>query len=249
MALVRTIITDALTEIGAYSDGEPPSASMMALGLRRFQHQLDTWQADRLTLSVQSTLPIAWPSGESTQTIGPGGDIDTQRPVFINTLNYVVPGSSPAVEVTIGPMDQDSYAAESIKSLSSALPLSYFYQTSLDTLLGTIFLWPQVSQDVTLYLYAPKAVEVPVTINDDLIGPPGYQEAFMYQLAVRLMTPFARRAEDCPLLLGENGFAAVAFRRMKRPNIQPGLLGVDASLVPAGGGYNVYSDQTTGFSR
>ena len=48
-----------------------------------------------------------------------------------NTLNYLIPGSSPAVEVPIGQMDEDAYAALSIKALPSALPIQSFYQTNL----------------------------------------------------------------------------------------------------------------------
>ena len=33
---------------------------------------------------------------------------------------------------------------------------------------------------------------VPATLDSILLGPPGYQDAFMYQLALRLCTPFAK---------------------------------------------------------
>lgn len=245
MATVRAICTDALTEIGVIAANETPDAPTIQLALLRFQNQIDAWAAERLTLSVQSRTAITWPASTSTQTIGPtGGDITAQRPVWINQINYVVPGTSPAVEVVIAPMDQDSYSANSIKALPSAYPLAYFYQTSIDTVLGTIFLWPQPNQQLTLYLYAPQAVDVPATIDDILLGPPGYQEAFMYQLAMRLCRPFG-----VPLTGDLQMLATEAYKRMKRPNIEPGLLGVDAALQPASGGaYNVLTD-TNGFTR
>jgi hypothetical protein len=247
MATVLDIITDALIEIGAYGVGDSVTAEDAALALRRFQNQIDAWQADQITLSLQSYVSIAWPSSTSTQTIGPGGNVNIQRPVWIETLNYVIPGTNPGVEVVMGAMDYDSYAAQSIKSLQSALPIQYFYQTNIDTVLGTLFLWPQPSQSLTLRLYAPIGVNVPVGLTDVMIGPPGYQDAFMYQLALRLLTPFSRKVSDVPLL---PQMAADAFKVMKRPNIKPGLLGVDPALAASGGfGYNVYSDTTTGQSR
>jgi hypothetical protein len=41
-----------------------------------------------------------------------------------------------------------------------------------------------------------------------------------------------------------------SFARIKRPNTQPGLMGVDAALMPmSGGAYNIYSDSNTGSSN
>lgn len=241
---VQAIITDALAEIGAIGVNETPTAADLAIGLTRFQNQVDAWQAERLTLSFQSETSISWPSSTSTQTIGPsGGNITAQRPVWINQMNYVVPGTSPAVEVAMAPLTQDQYAAVTIKALASGLPQQYFYQTSLTSVLGTIFLWPQPNQNLTIKLYADVGVTVPTALSDTMYGPPGYAEAFMYQLAIRLLTPFGRKVSDIPML---PKLAAEAWGRMQRPNVDPGLRGVDPALVPTyPGGYNIYTDNSS----
>ncbi len=240
MPPMRAIAADALMEIGALGQGETMSAADAALMLRIAQRMIDGFAADRLTLSVQSALPITWPSATSTQTIGPGGDIDTQRPVWINTLAFVIPGSSPPVE-SQPPMAQLSdaqYAGISIKTMPSALPQQYFYQTSIDTALGTLFIWPQPTQTLTLMLYAPVAVGVPISLDSVLTGPPGYLQAYHYQLALRATTPFARQVP--PLL---PGLAAETYALAKRPNVEPGLLGCDPVFVPSGAGsYNILTN-------
>lgn len=241
MATVLAIVTDAYYEIGVVGQGQPLPAELAQLGLRRFQNQLDSWQADRLTLSFQGATPITWPASTSTQTLGPGGNVVIQRPVFINQINYVNPGSSPANEVVMGPMDQDQYAALSLKGLQSGLPQLYFYQTSVDDLLGTLFIWPQPTQTITLDLYAPKGVAVPTALTDLVVGPPGYAEAFMYQLAPRLAGPLGVQVQPYLAQMAQSSFAT-----MKRPNVDPGLLGIDPALVPyKGAGYNVLSDVTS----
>lgn len=242
MAVVSDLITTALQEIGVFSQGETPDASVFDTALVYLENMIDAWGAEELTLSTQSRLAITWPSSTSTRTIGPSmADITAARPVWINQINYVIPGSSPAVEVPLGAMDRDSYAVNSIKGLQSSLPLDFFYQTSLTDTSGTIFLWPQPSQALTLYLYAPQAVGVPTALGDTLIGPPGYQEAFVYQLAMRLCNPFGRTMPPSLPALAEQAMA-----RMQRPNNMPGLLGIDQALVPSSGGaYNILTD---GFS-
>lgn len=248
MPTVRSIITDALTEIGVLAAGETAPGSDMELGLRRFQHQLDAWQADALTLAIQKRVTFTLTGGTSTVTIGPaGGDVTAVRPVYMDGINYIIPGSSPAVEVPIGPMDRDTYLSLSIKELQSQLPLASFYQTSTDTVLGSIFFWPQVTQDAGIVLYYPAGVGVPAAFDDVLLGPPGYQDAYLYQLAERLLTPFA--IGDPSVIQSVKQHAADAFAVMKRPNTQPGQMGIDAALVPSlGGAYNVLSDTYTGSS-
>jgi hypothetical protein len=242
MALARNIIRDALTEIGVLAQGEAPEAAWSQLALTRLQHQIDAWNADSLTLAVLRRQTFTLTSGANTVTIGQSGSptVSAPRPTWLQTVNYIVPGSSPEVEVTLAPYDRDSYASETIKELDNQLPTAYFYNAT--TLNGTLFFWPTVTQDVTIVLYYPQSATEPTSLMSDLIGPPGSQEAFMYQLAIRLCRPFGR---EIPSGLPE--MAAEAYARVKRLNTQPGLLGVDAALVPSmGGAYNVLTDGYTG---
>lgn len=244
MALVRTIITDALVELGVLRPGASLTPAMSETGLSRVQGMIDSWAANRQTLSRQLRTSFTMPDGDSEIVIGSGQAVDIPTPMWIDTINYVNPGSDPGVEVPIGKMDQDAFAALSIKELSSALPIQSFYQTNLADAFGTLFLWPQVSQDVTIVIYTPQAIAVPTSLETNLIGPPGYADAFMYGLAVRLMTPFAVAADSVPMLLGSEGFAARAWNNMVRPNAQPGVLSIDPALtIGTGAGYNILSDQ------
>lgn len=246
MALVRNIIKDALTEITVLDPVETPDPAMASRALGYVQRMIDAWGADRLTFAKQLRTTFTLTSGTSTVTLGSAGATVTMaRPLSLNHVRYVVPSSSPAVEVPIGQLDEDSYAAISIKSLTSGYPLWAFYQQSMTTALGSLFFWPTVSQDVTIAIYTPEAVGVPASLNTDLIGPPGYAEAFMYQLALRLLTPFGISPQAVPLLVGPDGMAARALRTMQRPNEQPAQLSVDPAVTSfGGGGYDVYSDST-----
>jgi hypothetical protein len=237
---VRSIITDALIELGVLEPGDAMTAAQGQTGLRRVQAMIDSWAADRLTLSLQLRTSFTWPASTSEVQIGLGQTVNIDRPMWINTITYVVPGTSPGVEVLIGQMDEDAYASLSIKSLTSALPQQCFYQTNLTNAYGTLFLWPQ-PQSLTVVIYTPQAVSVPATLDSVLQGPPGYQDAFLYQLALRLCSPFGIAV---PPLLPR--LATNAFENMKRPNVDPGALSIDAALVPsAGAGYNVLTDSST----
>jgi hypothetical protein len=194
---------------------------------------------------VQSRNTFTLTSGTSTVTIGSGGTVTTSpvlttAPMWLDTVCYVNPGSSPEQEVKIGQMPRDTYAALTIKELGSALPLQCFYQRSVTDALGSLFLWPQVTQNVEIVIYSPQGVGVPTTLNDNVVGPTGYAEAFMYELAKRLCPPTGTTMPD-----GLMPLAAAAMQRMQRPNVMPGLLGVDpATTNTVSAGYNILSDTT-----
>jgi len=243
MAIARSIIFGAFCEIGVYQPNETLTATDAQIGLGRLQMLLDAWAAEQGTLAVFNPQTYTIPAGEFEFTIGAGGDLNTQRPVYVDGMNYVNPGSSPAVEVPMAPMSKEQYMALSIKELSSGLPQEYFYNPT--TPLGTFTIWPVPDQDIDLVVYASLAVAQPATLNATVVGPPGYAEAIHYQLALRLCNPMGR-----PIPANLPQMASSAFLRMQRPNADPGLLGVDAALVPmSGGAFNVLTGNFTGSSN
>lgn len=241
MPTVRALVTDAYHEIGVVAPGETLSPSLAALGLLRFQQQLDAWQAERLSLAVQTRTPFTLTSGSSTVTLGASGadvTILPAAPMWLDTVNYINPGSDPEQEVQIGQMDRDTYAGLTIKELGSALPTLCFYQRSNTTALGTLFFWPQVTQDVDIVLYSPQGTGVPTALDDIIIGPPGYHRAFVKNLALELCSPTGTVPPD--MLESQ---AAAAKDTMQRPNVMPGLMGVDPAVTRnTGAGYNILSD-------
>ena len=239
------IITDAMVEIGAYAPGETIAPAHEQLGLLRFQNQLDAWQADQLALNLQDREVFLLTAGTSSFTIGPTGNLVTARPVFIEGMNYINPGSSPANEVPMAPMDADQYMALQIKGLQSGLPQMFYYKATMPN--GTMVIWPVVSQNVSLVLYLPRGIDVPASLTTVVSGPQGYAEAFMYQLALRLCGPMSKPVPD--YLQGE---AAAAYARMRRPNEVPPIMGVDQALVPSfsdSGSFNILTGTNSGPSN
>lgn len=244
MSIVRDLVTRALREIGAYSATDTPLAedadAQAALGY--LQMQIDAWNAERDTLIVQARVPYIWPAGRTEATIGPGGDINVQRPTWLDHVRYVIPGSWPEVEVSLGSLDDDSYALTTIKELPNTLPLHFYYQSGPVT--GTLVLWPKVVREIKLYIYYLSGPERPTTLDDWLEGPSGYEEAFHYQLSERLLTPFG--VNDAAIISMVRDHSATSFARMKRPNTQPGQRSLDAAVTGGQGAYNVLADTFSG---
>lgn len=238
-ALVSIAIADALMEIGVLAAGETVEAADQQLALRYLQRQIDSMAADRLSISAQLRTVFTLLNGTTAVTLGPSGaTVTMDRPMWIDAITYLIPGATPTVEAPIALYDEAAFVGISIKALSSALPVAAFYQTNVTNGNGTLTFWPQVSQDVSIVLYTPQAVGVPASVNTVLIGPPGYAEAFHYQLAKRLCKPFGVQPDQ--LLVDNEREATLA---MKRPNIRPPTLGMDPALTRYRGyGYNILSD-------
>jgi hypothetical protein len=241
---VRSVGTDALIEIGVLEPGEAMDAAQGARVLRRTQMMIDAWQADQLTLSRQLRTAFTWPANQSSVQVGIGQTVNIDRPVDLTSVAFIVPGTSPGVEVPMGLMDGDQYAAITIKDLRSQLPTQAFYQTNITDANGTLTIWP-VPPSLTLVLYTPQGVSVPVSLDTVLQGSMGYQDAFLYDLAWRLVNAFGvAMPATLPTMRRE------ALATMKRPNIAPGLLGVDPALIPGvGAGYNILSDSLTNWNH
>jgi hypothetical protein len=143
----------------------------------------------------------------------------------------------------MGELSDDAYMALSQKTLGSSLPQMYHVNATMPNM--TIFCWPQVTQTVSVVVYAYFGIDVPAALTSSVTGPPGYAEAFMYQLALRLCGPMAR-----PIPPALPKLALEAFAVMAAPNEMPGVMGVDAALVPSyQSGYNVLSNTYTGSSN
>ena len=245
MATALAIITDAMVEIGAYAPGDTISSVHQALGLLRFQNQLDAWQADYVTLNLQDRLTFSLTSGVSSFTIGPSGDLVTTRPSYIEGVNYVIPGTSPATEVPMAELNSDQYLNLSQKALTNSLPMMWYLNATATN--ATMNIYPVVTQTVTLALYLEHGIDIPATIATTVVGPQGYAESFMYNLALRLCGPMSRPIPEYLPKLARDSYA-----NMVRPNIEPSLMAVDAALAPnpiGSSGFNVLTGQTSGASN
>jgi len=239
MAIVLDLITHALMDIGAYGQGqsEVPTHEDAQVALGYLQRQIDAWNAERETLIVQARVDFILRAGTSYITIGPTGEIPAHKPTWLDTVKYVIPGSHPEIEMKLGMLNDDTYACITIKSLPNTLPLQVYYQTG--PVNGELFFWPQVTQDIKIYLYYLAPTDVPAAITSVINGPPGYEEAFHCQLAERLLTPFG--IKDPTIISLVRDHSEKAYARMKRPNMDPGQRGLDWAVLGAGA-YNVLAD-------
>lgn len=230
---VRTLIRDALTTIGASSPAETsinPNNAQYCLRLLR--NMTDAWKAERLFIYLvnRTTYPIVAGKGQpgNPYTIGPGGDFNQQRPIWIQNAGIITnPGSQNEFELPLTIYTDDQWAQVGLKRSPTTLPVSMYYDYAFTSERGNIFFWPVPTiTSIRLALYCPLAVEALDDLDAEVIYPPGYQDALHFNLAVRLCPGFSRPVDPDVRRMADDAKAVVM-----RSNVRTLELGVDPALL------------------
>uniref|UniRef100_A0A6M3KGJ0 Uncharacterized protein n=1 Tax=viral metagenome TaxID=1070528 RepID=A0A6M3KGJ0_9ZZZZ len=173
----RTLIDAALRKTGAIATGETPTAAERADGYLALKMMLRNWSARdiRLFYTDQDTVTA---DGSSSYTIGSGGDVNTVRPASIRGA-YLSGGG------VIDVITEAAYRRISMKSLGGTAAYLWY---NPEYPLGVLYFWP-LSSD-TIILDSLKPLTDPATITTDVSFPPEYDEAIVYNLAVRMAPEF-----------------------------------------------------------
>ena len=178
MATALTIITDSLMELGVLAEGDTPTGSMADSALRALNRILEAYSND------QSFSPFANHvsrdlTGESSFTIGATGDLVATRPIKIDTATVDRNGITYPVTV----VDNQKWDSIIYKAVTGANTVAVYYEATSP--LGIVHLWP-LATGCTLNLRVINNVLNFPNLTSDLVMPPGYEEACVSILAVRL---------------------------------------------------------------
>lgn len=245
MATARDVIRRSLRLIGAYKPGEPIEDDEAQDALTALKGMIDTWASERLTCSVINIPEITLTSGALSYTVGPGGDFDIARPVWLLGVSCVDP-ANPAqpAEYPAEMLNYQQWQRIPQKNVGSRLFTQAYYQS--DFPLGRIYIWPFVNAGgIGMRLYVPVAITGYEDLNTDYFFPPGYEEAIIYNLCLRLGPEWGLEVPG-HVVDGASRFLA----NIKRTNVTPELLGIDRALLNNGDGYyNWRNDQPVGGGR
>jgi hypothetical protein len=220
-------ITSAMRLIGVLASGEVPQLSEATDALMVLQQMIDSWNADRLAIYTTSASDYALVQGQQAYTLGPGGDFNTGRPAQIDSMSAIlITNPDNPIEVPINMYTVDQWQSLPVKNVPGSFPIVCYDDGGFP--LRTLSMWPiPVGQPVNLRIYAWQSLSVPATLQTNLAFPPGYAEAFRYNLAVRLAPEF-----DADLSPVVQAIAVESLARVKTMNAPD--LRLQSDLVNAG---------------
>lgn len=185
MATARDLIKDALRKIQVLGKGQSLDSDEANDALRALNQMLASWSAEgslvfaetRETFNLGSTI---------SYTIGSGGDFDTTRPVFIKSAYTTRSG----IDYPINQIDVNAYDRIPIKDLAGGGEPEYLYYDAAYPL-ATIYLYPRPTGG-TITLTSVKQLTQFTSLNTIFNFPPEYEEALVYNLAIRLAPEYER---------------------------------------------------------
>jgi hypothetical protein len=156
--------------------------------LGTLNRQMDAFMADKLAIFTKDIQDFLFVVAKQTYTLGtPGGDFDTVRPPNIERMSVVLT-SNLAVEIALDRYSLDDWQAIRLKTTTSSFPLGVYDDNAFP--LRNLSFWPTPGAAHTFRMYS----WVPLTQFPDLKTtasfPPGYAEAIIYNLALRISDEF-----------------------------------------------------------
>lgn len=227
------IIKRALAKARVLGTGDILDDEDAQLSLDTLNLMLESWSIDRLFVYVEELQSYSIAGGVPQYTIGPGGDFNVTRPNELTSCYAVVNGVSYPVEIL---RNGQQYDTIQLKQLGQPWPQAIWYEKTYP--LGTLHVWPM--GNCSLNLRFTTALQQFANLTTQITLPPGYKEAIVNALAVKLAEDFNT---DIPATVVQSASNAIA--RLKRLNSQPQSRGLEVSAVSRRygyGGYNILSD-------
>lgn len=242
MATARELITDALRDLGVLETTEEPEAAdenQAFIRLNRWVTNLDTQRATIFTVK-REVFPLV--ANTQTYTIGPGGTWNTIRPLWIEGHGFVQDRTAALpVEVDAGRMmSLEQYRGMAVKNITSTVPQKAYYDHGFTgTGLAAITVFPKPTTSVCdIVLYLPRPMQQFEDLTTDYAFPPGFEEAIVSNLAVRLAPLFRAPISD-----DLRAQARETLASLKRANVRMRELRIDPLYTHGlSGAYNIRTD-------
>lgn len=187
---VQEAIMSAMRKLTVYASGETPTPSELADGLSALQSMLRTWAARRILVSSSTKESFTLIPGQYLYTWGVSGDIITGRPSQLLGASIV---DSEGVTHIVDIISEGKYRGISVKG-TVGRPYALFFQPSFP--LASIYIYPVPSDAESILFDSLKPFTETSSFTDlaDVLSfPPHYEEAIIYNLAIRLADEFGKK--------------------------------------------------------
>jgi len=213
------LIASSLRIIKVLASGEPVPIEEANDSLMVLNQMLDAWNADRLAIYTTNTADFALVSGQQAYTLGIGGDFNTTWPARIDSMSAILL-NNPTNPIEV-PMDmysvEDWQTKLPVKNVPGSFPLICYDDGGFP--LRTLSMWPiPQGQAVNVRVYSWQGLGMPANLQANMNFPPGYAEAFRYNLALRLNGEFDGKMSQADMAIAVESLARI--KSMNAPSLE-----------------------------
>jgi len=248
--LVQDFVNMALQALGVVSAaGRLASASEQTRGLTVFQNMVDTSNTSRAMIFCEVINQFPTVANQQTYSWGMGGTWDALRPAKITQANLLLP-TSPVIRRHMAVWSRQQWASivlQDIYTYPEGLYCDYADWGLDDTPnAANIYLAPIPASAYTIETYSWQANALPTASTQSIAFPPGYQEYWLYGLALRLQPMHKDRCPEVPAaVLDGYKRASLGIARLNAAASCP-RLGTDPAL---GGIHGSWYNYLTGLTE
>ncbi|HKE24984.1 MAG TPA: hypothetical protein VKB88_21630 [Bryobacteraceae bacterium] len=197
VAAGKGLIYPALRKAGVtLGPQRTPSPAQYQDGLEELNRLIGSLTCDRLFIFSMARYEYAL-TGAKIFTIGidPTGqtvaDLNGPRPVQIDRANIIY--SMPQIRRPLALLTDLQWSRIVVQDIANTIP--YALYDDYDYPLSTLYIYPQPVPGYILELYIWQVVSTFLTSDDVVLVPPGYEDALVLNLAVRLGPHFQRQVD------------------------------------------------------
>ena len=231
------LISSSLRLINVLAAGETCPIATANDALQVFNDMIDSWNTMRLAIYTTRTDDFPLVLSQQSYTCGAGGNFNMPRPPQIDGMSSILNYSSNyPVEVPITMYTVDQWQNQvPVKNVTGSFPLICYDDGGFP--LRTLTFWPIQSTGTvnSIRIYSWQALVQAATLATVITMPPGYRQAFRFNLAQLLGAEF-NASVPAPV----SAIAVESLGRVKALNMPDLNMGSD--LLPSPVGYNYRSD-------
>lgn len=220
MTTATSLIASALRKISSNRPGAGIDGNEATAALETLNFMLQSWSDDGLLPPSRAIESFSLVVGQASYTIGSGANFSTTRPDIINDIWYRDASNNDRM---LRQITRQQYDELPLKT-TQGVPDYYFYDTQYPN--GVIYIYPTADTANTLYIDSLKPFTTLATTATSISLPGQYNEAIIYNLAVRLAPEYGY-----PLSDDVRGLAGQSLSQIRSLNAKPQVAEFDDLLV------------------
>ncbi len=217
----QQFIKKALQKAGVIGKSETPTADELQDGLDTLNMMLSLWSARNLVIFAAIEETHVLTAGTYQYTIGTGQTIDTPKPIRIVGASV---RDSNNVDSGVTIVTKEVYDSFGDKAIAEGRPTHLYFEPGLvqqASPAGRIDIYPKPDLAYTLYFDSYKPLTQIATINTVMTLDPVYDEATLYNLALRLWRDYREDGQLIPAdLLGLARDALTVIETLNAKQVQ-----------------------------
>lgn len=191
---ILELIKSSLRLVGVLAAGEEPQANIAQDAFLSFKMFLKSWSVNYLMVPKVTIESFSILGGQQSYTIGPSGDMNTTRPMKIKEISIKINTGPQAQELPVKIFNYQEWQSNiSNKEMTSEIPIYAYVEESSP--LMKVYLWPVPTSTTNILIYSQGSIEQTNNINATITLPTGYEEAIVYNFALRMAAEYGREVK------------------------------------------------------